>query len=143
MALLGSWQATALVVTTRSFTIVVDMIHLLFEAVQSIGSRVCQVYIVLVIEVLIVGLQVLAQELVAPLLLNLTIGNLMQTVDDGLDESESQIGVTHVPLNALLEHKVAKLSVHDLVQVAAVDELLDNLLLKLIVGHLDGQLDQV
>lgn len=79
----------------------------------------------------------------APLLLDLAVGNLVEAVDDSLDESESQVGVTHVPFDALLEHIVAKLSVHNLVQIAAVDELLDDLALQLIVSLLDSVLNEV
>lgn len=67
----------------------------------------------------------------------------MQAVNDGLDESQSQARVAHIMLDALLEHKVAELTVDNLVQTFAVDKLLNDPLLKIIVSFLNCALNQV
>ena len=136
--LLADLKTSTLLVTTGALAVLPDMLNLLFEALLRCDTSFFELAIMFGI-----GLKILAEKLMSPFLLNLTIWYLMQAVDHCLDKLEAQASIANEVLNALLEDEVAVLALHDHMQLAVVNELLDNLVLQLIVGLLDGVLNQV
>lgn len=79
----------------------------------------------------------LAEDLLAPLLLELVLADLEETADDGLNQVQLGGRALGVLVERVLEHVVAVVALDHLVQELRLDEFLHDSFLQLYRGDVD------